>query len=428
MNIFKDICSNIFFIYSENNKVSKLNISNYKDFLLESIIPVLDMVIDFNGNIYDNSDNYKLVKGHVEKKSNKVVSITGDNGIKYAAGIDKNGKLITVDSIEPLKMPERLKDKFGEYWNTDVDYFELLPLVGTGWVNAKIDLEVVKRIRRYSMQLGNNKSTDPIEVFKSKMNDFNHTLNIKDRARSTTKIQKEMSSLIILHHLKEIKDFFTPSSAGFLLESFIAGLLPKSKVSDDNSPIDIISNGVNLQIKFYLPSGSFKVPNKLIIGIDETEDSAMKRWKKNNSEKLIIALKYSDRIVFAIIDLIPNVVSPNHFSNFLVKGSNKPSTKVSISKIRNAIDSNEIDSYEIPVLNIEDKIDKISKGLKGILDNLYGELSKFQYNIETIISGVNEKGKILDDVEFTNVSNSSEVNLRLMKDELDNLVTNMKLK
>jgi hypothetical protein len=38
--------------------------------------------------------------------------------------------------------------------------------------------------------------------------------------------------------------------------------------------------------------------------------------------------------------------------------------------------------------NIEGRIDNIAKGLKNSLDNLYSGLSKFQYNIETIITGI----------------------------------------
>jgi hypothetical protein len=60
-----------------------------------------------------------------------------------------------------------------------------------------------------------------------------------------------MAVIMLLHYLNEIKDFFTPSAAGFLFESFIAGLIPKSFVADDNGIADIVAEGRKYQIKLY---------------------------------------------------------------------------------------------------------------------------------------------------------------------------------
>jgi hypothetical protein len=50
--------------------------------------------------------------------------------------------------------------------------------------------------------------------------------------------------------------------------------------------------------------------------------------------------------------------------------------------------------FELHFNNIEGRIDNIAKGLKNSLDNLYSGLSKFQYNIETIITGIDEDGNL----------------------------------
>jgi hypothetical protein len=65
-----------------------------------------------------------------------------------------------------------------------------------------------------------------------------------------------MAVIMLLHYLNEIKDFFNPSAAGFLFESFIAGLIPKSFVADDNGIADIVAEGRKYQIKLYKEKAS----------------------------------------------------------------------------------------------------------------------------------------------------------------------------
>jgi hypothetical protein len=61
------------------------------------------------------------------------------------------------------------------------------------------------------------------------------TYGLEKRKRSRVTIQKEMSVIILLHYINEIKDYFTPSASGFLFESFLGGLIKNSKVVEDNS-------------------------------------------------------------------------------------------------------------------------------------------------------------------------------------------------
>ena len=81
--------------------------------------------------------------------------------------------------------------------------------------------------------------------------------------------------------------------------------------------------------------------------------------------------------------------------------------------------------FSIDLINLEEKIKKIATGLKETLDNLYAELSDFQYNVETIITGVDEKGDIIGPNEFTNLSISAENNIKSMKSKLNDLVSNI---
>ena len=50
-----------------------MEILNYENFVNESIIPVLDVVIDDNGNVYNGDKGFKLMKGHVEKSGSKII-------------------------------------------------------------------------------------------------------------------------------------------------------------------------------------------------------------------------------------------------------------------------------------------------------------------------------------------------------------------
>jgi hypothetical protein len=378
-----------------------MKIHNFLKFISESksIVPVLDVIIDDDGNLYDGNKK-PLMKGYVEfNSSNKIVKILGDDGRIYPGGIDKNGELIgtNIDDDGYLLNSEYQKIEF----NINNNYSELLPLQGTGWVNVKIDLEVVKRVRRYSSQLGVN-SQNPISTFHSKMKDFDKLTNIRSAKRVNKTVQKQMSALILLHYLKEIKNHFVPQSSGFLFESFIAGLLPNSKVVDDNSKIDILSNNKRIQVKLY--------------GKGTSTINYIHKNGEDYSQFMILGIKYTDKITILVIDL-EDENSLSHVSNFMIKNG------ISISQIEK---NNDIKKYEIPLLGLEEKIDIISTGLKEVLDNLYTQLSEFQYNIETIISGVDEKGDVLDGPEFTQISVKAGDNIYNMKKELDVLTKKLR--
>jgi hypothetical protein len=79
-------------------------------------------------------------------------------------------------------------------------------------------------------------------------------------------------------------------------------------------------------------------------------------------------------------------------------------------------------------MDIESKIKSIALGLKESLNSLYDELSKFQYNIETIISGANQEGKILDGLEFKNLVDETQGNIGNMRSHLESLVKSIKFK
>ena len=224
-----------------------MDILKFKNFISESVqIPVVDIVIDSNGNVYNGVLN-PLIKGNVDIKKvnsvNQIVDIIGDDKNSYIAGIDKNGKIVpTYNNVldnylidnngNPILIPNDIKSLLkikGNKWDLDFDYSSLLSTVPTGWVNTKIDMEIIKRVRRYATNLGNLRG-DSHSIFLSKLEDLNSLNLIKHRKRNVQNVQREMSMIMLLHYIDEIKGFFTSSSSGFLFESFMGGLLKNAKI------------------------------------------------------------------------------------------------------------------------------------------------------------------------------------------------------
>lgn len=387
-------------------------ISTFLQYVNEKVqIKVLDVVIDNDGNIYDGND-LPLIKGHIDKDNKKII---GEDGKEYIAGITRSGNLFSfldqdndyniLINNNPINIPNRLRGLVvGDFWRTSNNYSSILPITATGWVNIKIDMEILKKIRRYSLKFSNKSGIEGLEERLSVLGRD----NILYRIRSTETIQKELSAIMMLHHLNELKNHFDPSSAGFLFESYIAGLIKGSTPNEDNSPIDIEDSEGNLyQIKLLTKGGT----TNIVRGIDG-----------EYLDYYIMSYKYPDKIRIFLLDG-RNDDYPNYVGNFKVKTG---SDNFSWSEF-NKINPDYCDfCYDISLLNIQDKIDKIAKGLKEVLDNLYTNLSKFQYNVETILTGVDEKGDLLDPGDFEKLQNNSNKNIDIMRNELNSLVSIIK--
>jgi len=278
-------------------------------------------------------------------------------------------------------------------WTRGLDYRSLLTILPTGWVNVKIDMELWKNVTRYSSQLGIGVG---VSKLKSKLRDLESVNNrsIRNRKYTRKSIQREMSIIMLLHYINELKDSFDPSSAGFLFESFISGLIPDSKVLDDNGPYDVVDGkGNTYQMKLY---------NNLADYINIKGSS--------ECDYHIISIKHADRILVYILDNIKE--SPNYIENYKT-----PKGAISMSKLKS-----KGEYYELELINLDEKIEHIAKGLKQTLDNLYNNLSEFQYNIETIVTGTNQKGELLGGDDFTFIENSAKENIIFMRGELNNLI------
>lgn len=398
-------------------------------------LPILDVVIDDNGLIY-NGEQADLVKGRVQREAGRVVTrILGTDNKEYPAGIDKNGNVVALQKDienralnsagQPIPVPQFIQKKYKigyqfYYDSPEFDYYSVIPIIPTGWINVKIDMEIVKRVKRYAKTLGTNNRGH--ESFISKLSEFER-LSTQSRSpqyisrlkRST--IQKEMSAILLLHHINEIKDFFNPSQSGFLFESFIAGLIPDARVKEDNSPVDIKAAGERYQIKLV----DFKAG---YVDVTKDNDPNKSPWL----EHYMIGLKYVDRIDMYIVDgrVLEERYNNNTIGNLITKGGVKSGPNFAVARLIAVTDTNLVKKFTIELTDIDSRIKNLGESLKQSLKELYDELSKFQYNVETIITGVNEKGKVVrDQYEFEVYHLSAEKNIINLGSHLKRLVTDI---
>lgn len=428
-------------------------IRKFDEFINEDVkILVLDVVIDNDGNLYNGNFGFPLRKANiVQAKDRSIEQILGQDNKVYPAGIDKNGFIsaskvdeegfvlnnlderipIPLDLYSFQSVSPRLNysNKFPtKYWKAThkgvkVDYTFLMPIMPTGWVNVKVDMEIIKRVRRYSKGLGSNNRG--FNSFVGKLNDLKRmSSGIQYRKRSRETIQREMSVVILLHYINEIKNFFTPSASGFLFESFLAGLIPNAKVNEDNSKTDVIANGEEYQIKLFS-----SLETSISVAYNKKKDVDGITTIDVPLDYYLVCLKYADKVDIHILSG-KNENDVNYYGKFLTNVVTKTDKNgkeylsggnFSVSKIK-AMDEMK---FSIELNNLEEKIQKIAKNLKETLDKLYAELSSFQFNVETIVSGVDEKGKIIDDNGFNTHSSNALTNLVSMDRELRFLLSDV---
>jgi hypothetical protein len=432
-----------------------MGIVKFGDFAInESAKPtILDCVIDNDGLLYDGKEGRPLIKGNVEWRGNKIRRIVSNSGEYYAAGIDSSGTLYSVFHdelgiyrinfinnrvVRDVNQPEPIRSEEDNVWKDGDNYYHFVPIIPTGWVNVKIDMEVIKRVRRYSSSLGNtgNDNSAAFTIFRNKLKEFvkisgEQNVALGKTRRTTKTIQKDMAVIMLLHYLNEIKDFFTPSSAGFLFESFISGLIPRSIIVGDNGIADVRADELDYQIKLYKDKGNVDIIKREVTTIDENGDKIVTRYFL---DYYVIAFKSVNKVDIFIfnkreiedyitrgVDYYEDTAEVNTVGRGLGNQKLKTSLNLSLINLNKVALKTSNNYFELHLNNIEGRIDNIAKGLKNSLDNLYSGLSKFQYNIETIITGIDEDGNLLDGQEFSGHYNSAISNLNYMNVELTTL-------
>ena len=367
--------------------------------------------IDSNGFIVSGEENWK------------------DNKLTY------NGKVILDTDGNPWS---RTKNPALESIPSSPEYTDLIEYEPIGWVNVKIDDDLIKRVKRFSTPLSRRDGVTGLRNKLRKLSNPNLIRGYKGDDFTKT-VQQKISAITLLKYLQELKDKFNPTSSGFLFESFIGGLLD-GEVPDDNRKADITHKGDTYQLKFnkWLPDRAtiplvryYKGPKgdfskKQERGYKSSHIEAFNDKNFNPTlghrpndlfcDYYIIALKQTTKIYIFILNKMDD---GNKYS---IKQYLTPSG-LSIRKLRD-------DKSKANVLDLKDidsNLEKIGKDLKESLGSIWNNLSEIEYNVETITTGVDKNKKVVDVYEYESLYKDSKERLKIVESDLDNLSRGMKM-
>lgn len=355
----------------------------------DSMNHVLDYLIDQDGNrlsiaghiVKPKKDYYKIVDEdwindlELLKLINATTDVKKQEQIirkniehEYIGGIDKNGDLVGLEfSTGGLLLNK--KDNVLTNWIKGSNHSNLTShKSATGWVNVKIDMELARKVRRFSKKLSTKKGHAGLIKRLSILE------NIKNIPKGdyADVLQSKISTIMLLQFLKEGKEHFNPTSWGFLFESYIAGLIGEAKALDDNTGIDIKSDdNESYQLKFYDWDGG---------DIDIIKDGNIV------CDYYIICLKDRSKINMWIFER-------NDIQTMIDNNELTTSTKHTKQGISNAKLRKTSPDFVIDLAHLDDKIDIISVGLKDTLNVMWTSISELQYNVETLLTGVDKNHK-----------------------------------
>lgn len=393
--------------------------------------------------IVDSEWTYKIDDANKDKEKSP-------NRIhEYIAGIDSNGYIIgfnfdeRTDELKNSKgevvykeigKPWKRNSNIEDYKFNEPEYSELVDLE-TGWVNVKIDREVVKKVERFSNRLSN---ASDIEGLREKLNKLKNPLSkvIFRNDDFTSQIQQKISSLLLLKYLEEIKEKFNATSGGFLFESFIAGLLG-GNVPDDNSKVDIVSKDgrKTFQVKLVdwmsdsgnirlFPPVSIEVLENGVLKKKRVSKNHLLTWQNRNDKSIkeqklfcdfyLIGLKQNNKIYIYILN------TKTTLGKYLINSG------ISLSKLRDEVTKGSRGKegvyFELNLADLEDKIQKVSDDLKETLNSIWINLSEIEYNVETITTGQDKKGQTID----WNTCDDIFIDSSRRLTEVDKSLTNLK--
>lgn len=268
-----------------------------------------------------------------------------------------------------IKIFINVKDLIYKILKEDRKYSEF-----SGWVNVKIDSELDLRIARLMKGLGfrggdiRNKIkflSDPVHGRIRQGESIGQALN------------RKISAMMLLQYLKELKTLFNSSSAGFLFESFIAGLLDGEQIPGKGA-VDVKTPTEKYQIKFYT-SGAIKrpkalddVPTKIILGV------------KNPDSVTIYQMNY---------DLFLTNTNENDSINF--------------KNFKKLAEENDGKLGTLDLSNIEGMSDQLQEDLSSSISSLWGVISELQFNVESMLTGISKEGEKTTTLKAANAAQNN---------------------
>jgi len=257
--------------------------------------------------------------------------------------------------------------------------------VPSGWVNVKIDNELSIRVSRYVKNL-------------DKLLPTRHRANLYEKIKklgtitsivgdSKVSMQTKIGIITLLQYLREIKTQFNASSGGFLLESFLAGLIygkleetgrgVADLINDDRSIVyDVDKYELKYQIKFYSTGSSIKVN------------------MKETCDYYVIALKSGQNVSVNILDG-KNMNDPSYIGYFATKIHGTDNFIREDSKGQHLIiNSSKLSQHPFKVQlsldNIDENIEKIGNDVKKCITDVYDAVSELNYDVDAVITGIDK--------------------------------------
>lgn len=239
----------------------------------------------------------------------------------------------------------------------------------TGWVNVKIDKEVRIRVERLMEGLGFSHGE-----LEAKMEFLSDPINFNYTEESLGQnIRAKITAIIVLEYLREIRKNFHATSAGFLFESFMAGLIGGSE-EKGNRAIDIRDNeGNGYQLKLYGMNTSIPVISEREFQVDPP-DYIIVGLKLGDNPGGDIDVRYMDYIDF-FENCTLNSVGKLHMPSGRFR---RLSTSLGV----------------LPLNNLLNLSQQISEDLMSDVGGLWETISQLHYNVESMITGIDEQGNV----------------------------------
>jgi len=271
--------------------------------------------------------------------------------------------------------------------------------IKTNFTQVKIDKNIKKEISNLIVDAGFERKGDLTKKIE-------FLSDIKNKGKT---IQSQISGIILLDYLSEIKNNFNATTAGFLIEGFIAGLIDAHNF-DDNSAVDVVyhkqgyQKGRNYQIKFW--EGKTTDMNKYMekkkttqLGnlinrmkeISDRENYILMILKEKNNKLNIINIPLNDYVIQGLTENIePGQHGPRFTFTQLKEWGKNPNTFPKPKNINNKnnkntslFDKRRITSLGIIDLsNIDEQLFNINKDLKTNLEDLWINIKKLQIDVQ----------------------------------------------
>ena len=310
----------------------------------------------------------------------------------------------------------------------------------SGWVNIKIDEQLYIRMAKYVTALDTlvSKSKEKYDLYKKIEMLSNVDKYIKDE---NIDIQTKISIITLLQYLNELKDKFNASTAGFLLEGFLASLIHGEKDKNDFGHVDINSSYSDLDaVQFNTESGGRGIKKlKYQIKLYKNKGNIKINWKKP-CDYYVICLKNEDKTIDVhILGNDPTDIN-SYIGNYLAKpweigvldymqslnsldenGDRKSDVSLNTNKLYTKKHKFLI-RLDVSSSTIERLISSCGDSVKKSIGDIYDSLSELHYDVDSLVSGYDKnKRKISIDLAQSNADatiNKISSNVKDLKSNL----------